>query len=59
MNSENDSRFNSQTKAWQIRFKELKQESPQKKWDWIVGHYQGDQDDLDHLINQYIPHDSN
>jgi ribonuclease HI len=49
-----DERFYSQTEPWQRRFLELRQESPQKDWNWIVGHYQGDQDDLDHLINKFV-----
>jgi len=40
-----------QTPAWNKRLRELKQSSPQKNWDWIIGHYQGDQDDLDHILN--------
>lgn len=41
-----------QTTTWNKRFKELKQSSPQEKWDWIIGHYQGDQDELDHILNR-------
>lgn len=48
--------FLAQTLAWQRRFRELEEVSPQKKWNWIVGHFQGDQDDLDHLINKYEKH---
>ena len=48
-----DHRFYSQTKEWQQRFEKLIHESPQNAWDWIVGHYQGDQDDLDHMLNEY------
>ena len=53
MNLDNDSRFYMQTNAWQKRFKALNKESPESEWMWIVKHYQGDQDDLDHLINLY------
>lgn len=45
--------FLAQTSAWQRRFRELEEVSLQKEWSWIVGHFQGDQDDLDHLINKY------
>lgn len=52
---ENDSRFINQTKAWKKRFRNLIPQSPQNHYDFIVAHYQGDQDDLDHLINEYVP----
>lgn len=51
-----DWRIYMQTDAWQRRFKALTPESPQSEWNWIVGHYVGDQDELDHLFNEYNKH---
>lgn len=40
-----------QTAEWNRRLRKLTKNSPQKDWDWIIGHYRGDQDDLDHILN--------
>jgi hypothetical protein len=53
MTLETETVFLAQTPAWQRRFRELGDFSPKEEWNWIVGHFQGDQDDLDHLINKY------
>lgn len=41
-----------QTPIWKKRLRALTQDSPQADWDWIIEHYNGDQDDLDHILNE-------
>ena len=49
----NDMRFLTQTLPWQKRFIELDALSPEKDWNWIISHFRGDQDDLDHMFRDY------
>ena len=51
-----DSRICMQTEAWQRRFKALTANSPDHEWAWIIKWFDGDQDDLDHLFNEYGKH---
>jgi hypothetical protein len=52
--AEQDLRVLLQSKEWQRRFLSITMESSDSEWHWICINYHGDQDELDHLINEYL-----
>lgn len=51
-----DWRIYMQAEVWQHRFKALTPQSPDREWMWIIKWFNGDQDDLDNLFNEYGKH---
>jgi len=48
-----DSRVWLQNRQWIRRFEALNSKSPDSEWQWLIANYNGDQDELDHLFNEY------